>query len=362
MSTGHGAGHAKRVTLPPGIDRLPSGALRVRVYGPDRKRRTVGTFGSEKAAKDALAKARTELLAGSYIEPEKADTTLDEWFQIWMPTRNVRANTLHHDWDRYRLHIKPHLGHLQLARITPYQVRGWLTALDREGFGPHTRKRCHALLSAALGVHGAVGDQRITVNPCSITRPPTPPDRDWILLDQPEFDRLLEHAGEFTPILLLAGHGGLRWSEIAGLQARDYNRTAKTLRVERAVPYIPKQPLVAGPTKSGKPRTIPLSPQLVDALNQHLKTHPTVSWMFPHQGGPMAPHHMRTLWEPVREAAGVSCRFHDLRHSCISWLLAGGASLADCRDFAGHSSITTTEKYLHTSSDRLRNAVSGAFG
>ena len=39
---------------------------------------------------------------------------------------------------------------------------------------------------------------------------------------------------------------------------------------------------------------------------------------------------------------------HGLRHAHASWLLAGGADLQIVKERLGHSSITTTEKYLHT--------------
>jgi integrase len=58
----------------------------------------------------------------------------------------------------------------------------------------------------------------------------------------------------------------------------------------------------------------------------------------------------RTIWNPALEAAGLTfqVRFHDLRHAHASWLLAGGADIQTVKERMGHSSITTTQKYLHT--------------
>jgi hypothetical protein len=57
----------------------------------------------------------------------------------------------------------------------------------------------------------------------------------------------------------------------------------------------------------------------------------------------------RQVWYPAREAAGLDgVRVHDLRHTHASWLLAGGADLQAVKECLGHSSIATTEKYLHS--------------
>jgi integrase len=55
------------------------------------------------------------------------------------------------------------------------------------------------------------------------------------------------------------------------------------------------------------------------------------------------------VWLPARKAAGLSkVRVHDLRHAHASWLIAGGADLQVVKERLGHSSIATTEKYLHS--------------
>jgi site-specific recombinase XerD len=56
------------------------------------------------------------------------------------------------------------------------------------------------------------------------------------------------------------------------------------------------------------------------------------------------------IWNPALTTAGLTfqVRFHDLRHAHASWLLAGGADIQVVKERMGHSSITTTQKYLHT--------------
>ena len=56
------------------------------------------------------------------------------------------------------------------------------------------------------------------------------------------------------------------------------------------------------------------------------------------------------VWLKAREAAGLGTgvKVHSLRHAHASWLLAGGADLETVKERLGHSSILTTQKYLHT--------------
>ena len=65
------------------------------------------------------------------------------------------------------------------------------------------------------------------------------------------------------------------------------------------------------------------------------------------------------VWHPACEAAGLTDlpRFHDLRHSHASWLLAGGADLQVVKERLGHASIMTTQRYLHTLPDADETAV-----
>ncbi|MGI8902591.1 MAG: tyrosine-type recombinase/integrase [Solirubrobacteraceae bacterium] len=57
---------------------------------------------------------------------------------------------------------------------------------------------------------------------------------------------------------------------------------------------------------------------------------------------------LRRRYKRARDAAGLrALRWHDLRHTFGSLLVAGGVDLVSVKDAMGHSQLTTTSRYLH---------------
>ena len=68
---------------------------------------------------------------------------------------------------------------------------------------------------------------------------------------------------------------------------------------------------------------------------------------------------MKTGWLATCEQAGiVDLHFHDLRREFACRLLESRAELHDVRDFLGHTNITTTSRYLRSTTLRLERALS----
>lgn len=72
---------------------------------------------------------------------------------------------------------------------------------------------------------------------------------------------------------------------------------------------------------------------------------------------PVAEFRLRTEWAAAREAVGIDCRWHDLRHTCASWLVQAGVSLVTVKEFLGHSTIAVTQRYAHLAPAHLQDAI-----
>jgi integrase len=191
-------------------------------------------------------------------------------------------------------------------------------------------------------------------------KPPTVTRKDWTLLTRADFSRLLHEIPEpYKPLVTVAAYSGLRWSELVALTRADYNPLRKTLHVTKAVDAKGR----TTPTKNNQNRTVHLPTAALTALNQQTQAlAPTALIFTAPRGGRLTASNFARTWAPARERAGLTCRFHDLRHSCASWLLEAGATLAEVRDHLGHSSVTVTELYLHTDQESLSATVERAFG
>ncbi len=67
---------------------------------------------------------------------------------------------------------------------------------------------------------------------------------------------------------------------------------------------------------------------------------------------------MRTAWEAaVKRTKITNLRFHDLRHSCASYLAMGGASLAEIAEVLGHKTLAMVKRYAHLSDTHTAGVV-----
>ena len=67
---------------------------------------------------------------------------------------------------------------------------------------------------------------------------------------------------------------------------------------------------------------------------------------------------VRTAWKTTCRRAGIAdLHLNDLRHEFGCRLLESGSQLHDVRDFLGHANISTTSRYLQSSSERLADAL-----
>jgi len=154
---------------------------------------------------------------------------------------------------------------------------------------------------------------------------------------RPDF-RLLVHGALFT---------GARYNELASLQVNHFNPDARSIYIQ--------------PSKSGKPRHIPLSADGLAFLSEITTGKTGAEFIFTKQGGtPWGKNHqVRPLKEACKKAKiEPEITFHDLRHTYASLLANRGADLLTISKLLGHADTRITGRhYAHLCDKVLANAV-----
>ncbi len=147
----------------------------------------------------------------------------------------------------------------------------------------------------------------------------------------------------------VATYVGLRLGELLALRWRDVDFTGRKLILRRRVSDGVELPS----TKSRHAREVPLPDQAAAALDRLSRradfTGPDEYVFCNRLGGRLDPSAVRRRYKKARDAVGLpELRFHDLRHTYGSLLVADGVDPKSVKDAMGHARLTTTDRYLHS--------------
>src|SRR6185437_8210055 len=149
-----------------------------------------------------------------------------------------------------------------------------------------------------------------------------------------------------SAIFLTAAFTGLRRGELIALRWRDVDFAGSVLRVRASY----AGGALTSP-KSGKVRSVPLAPDVAQALarlsNRELLTGED-DLVFPGEFGDFLDGSaLRRRYAAALKRAGLrSLRFHDLRHTFGTRMIAK-ADISRVQEWMGHADIQTTMRYLH---------------
>ena len=143
-------------------------------------------------------------------------------------------------------------------------------------------------------------------------------------------------------LLMTAYAAGLRASELCRLKVTDIDSKRMTVRVDQG--------------KGDKDRYVPMSPRLHEQLRDYWRrVRPTAPWLF--NGHPKDRPLTRSgpawIYKSAKQKAGIDKPggVHTLRHNYATGLLEAGVDLHVIQRRMGHSSIRSTERYLHIAQD-----------
>lgn len=184
----------------------------------------------------------------------------------------------------------------------------------------------------------------LATNPvASVTRKSEPAGRTRFLSDD-ERTALLDACAKspwkpLHALVLLAITSGARRTEMTSLRWADVDMTAGRALVRKS--------------KNGEQRTLILAGealkalQALEAARAEKPRDERSEFVFPDElGGAMQ--FFDSDWHAALTAAGIKAfRFHDLRHTCASYLAAQKCSLLEIADVLGHKTLAMVKRYSH---------------
>ena len=207
-----------------------------------------------------------------------------------------------------------------------------------------TINRCLGSLSHALSF--AVKERRLLErNPVVDIRKRKEPRGRTRFLSDAEREALLRAcaASNWPPLhtlVLLAISTGARRAELIGLKWCDIDLKSGRALVRH--------------TKNEEPKVLPLVGRTLHELRL-MKLHDSArsEWVFPRLDGDSGAYlHFNLHWyRALRVARLEDFRFHDLRHTCASYLASQGASLLQIADVLGHKTLAMVKRYSHLTQD-----------
>lgn len=251
------------------------GWLYLRFKDPTGKWRSKASglpVGQERAARRMLAKIEDRIAAGD-IYAGKDGVTVASYSKVWLQDRRkLGLADVGNDEARLRLHILPHIGALQIARVRPRHliemVRAWRTSGT---LAPKTIHNCYSVVKALF--RDAVIADLVEASPAILTRhhlgTSMDADPEWratARYTRDELERLIGDPAipwDRQVLYALQGLAALRHGEAAGLRWRHYEPDVKPLgRLVVATSYA------KGRTKTNATRHMPVHPTLAAMLAQ----------------------------------------------------------------------------------------------
>jgi integrase len=339
-------------------------------------RRKAKCVGDKRAAEEVKRQLEAKLTLRDFkLDEPPPLPTFVAYMECWLENYaliHCRETTAANYRGLLQHHVLPLVGKKRFDRVTREDIKAIIAAMIRKGLSKSTIANTIAPVREMF--NHAIDDGVLVTNPASrlgrFLRPTKDRRTDVNPLTGEEVCRLLDaaqkHAPLYYPILLCAVRMGMRMGELLGLQWGDIDFRGRFIEVRRAI--------VRGevvPTKSGKIRRVDMSQHLTDTLRilgvqrkeETLRrgwgTVP--EWVFVNEAGRILdPNNLRKrIFHRCLEKAGIRrVRFHDLRHTFASLLIALNESPKKIQTLLGHHSIQVTmDIYGHLYAEGSRKVV-----
>lgn len=318
-----------------------------------KRRRKVIYGKTRKEVAEKLKELHRDQAAGMTLNPEQQ--TVKEFLETWLE-QSVKRQNRPRTYDKYKAdvhhHIIPAIGKTPLARLAPDHVQAMLNGLAEQGLSPRTISNVRAALRKAL--NQALRRGYVVRNVAALVDAPRTSDFKITPLDLAQARKLLDAVAghRLEALYRVALSLGMRRGEVCGLRWKDVDFEQATLSVNGSLQRFGGKLHWTAPKTAASVRTLALPPALLETLRRHKARQEEertdaddweeTGYIFVSvRGTPLEPHNVVRHFKSVLRKAGLpeTIRFHDLRHSCATLLIAQGVHLSVIKDILGHTQI-----------------------
>jgi integrase len=337
------------------VRKLPSGRYQASYWHEGDRHVADDTFAAKSDAQAWLSAKETDINRGQWVVPSATRTTFGEYATTWLDRqRHLRPRTA--ELYRYLLrdYLQPHFERRQLSAMTVSEVAAWHQELA--GRRPQIAPKAYRLLAQIM--RAAVADGCIMKSPVAVKGAARERVVQRSVPTVAEVEALSKAVPErFEAMVLLAAWCAMRFGELAALRRDRIDVLHREVIVTETVTELGTgERLLGQPKTAAGRRSVAIPPNVLPEVEQHLST------IGPAAGGLVFPgadggflrrgHFYHQVWTPALRATGLRFRFHDLRHSGLTWAAAQGATIAELMHRAGHASPHAAMLYQHATKDR----------
>ena len=327
--------------------------------------------GNKRKAEAELAKLRAEFEPPKEVGDLSSDMLFADYLREWLEIAKGRLAVA--TYSSYAAMIKKPVGpyfrqrNLTLRELEARHLQMFYSEMLRK-VKPNTVIHYHAIIHSALKY--AVKTDMLVQNVADKVDRPKKNSFQPVFLSAEEMQKMFEalRGTKLELPVLVAAFYGFRRGEMLGLKwdAIDFERgTISVIRTVTTITLDGKQTEIeqqSAKTKSSL-RTLPLigsfreyflqvkeAQELNKQICGNCYNHKYDGFVFVDElGERMRANYLTSAFPKFLESHGLRrMRFHDLRHSCASLLLANGVPLKHIQEWLGHSDFTTTANiYAH---------------
>jgi len=319
-------------------------------------------FKTKQEAQKAMSELEQSLMMGTHVKVTKLtfkEYLIDQYLED--KVTKVKRRTLETYTWLIEKHVIPHLGHIEMSKLTPMSIQQLYNRLTKEKkISGENIQKVHTLINDSL--KKAERWSLISKNPAALVDRPLATKNEITIWDLDQVKLFLKEAegvSRYCIFFNIALTSGMRKGEILGLRKKDVDWDSNCVRITQTLSNDGKEILPYTKTKAGA-RSIDLPKEIMKQLRKHCnminsEKESTVNYhdhdlvICNEMGMPANSNNIRRIFREISKKVGnPKIRLHDMRHTHATLLLLQGVNPKIVSERLGHADVRITlDTYSH---------------